>query len=283
MSTIRYFIPEDGDQEDTPNVFLSPKPSRPGYPPLLGQIRGAFPLTGSYHFRFKTALVPGTDREKGAVAVWMDCIDDSEPVPVWQNTIIAKVARIGMDDNYVAAAASSQPQGASQTRAESNSHASPSTTPSSSRSTATPKQQYNHQDHASSSNSSDSLLGGEFDNPPPSASSAPAAAASANLLDVESHHHPAPGSGGSLLDLPAGGTRGSIGGSEHDELLNMSAPVPSRPTRQQQTPMQPQQQFSAQGNMAQIPPPQQQQRSGSLHNQNAFDKFSDPLGGLSWS
>ena len=241
-------------------------------------------MPGSYHFRFKTALVPGTDREKGAVAVWMDCIDDSEPVPVWQNTIIAKVARIGMDDNYAAAAAPSQPQGTSQARAESNPHASSSTTLPSNHSTATPKQQYNNQSHASSSHSSDSLLGGEFDNPPPSASSAPAAAASANLLDVESHHHPAPGSGGSLLDLPAEGTGGSIGGSEHDELLNMSAPMPSRPTKQQQTPMQPQQQFSSQGSMTQIPPPQQQQRNaGSSHNQNAFDKFSDPLGGLSWS
>lgn len=189
-----------------------------------------------------------------------------------------------MDDNYLAAVAPSQPRGSSQARAESNSHASSSTTPSSNRSTATPKQQYNAQNHAPSSHSSDSLLGGEFDNPAPSASSAPAAAASANLLDVESHHHPAPASGGSLLDLPAGGTGGSIGGSEHDELLNMSAPMPTRPAQQQQqTPMQPQQQFSSQGNMAQIPPPQQQQRSGSSHNQNAFDKFSDPLGGLSWS
>eukprot|EP00985_Skeletonema_marinoi_P011346 scaffold5388_cov66-Skeletonema_marinoi.AAC.1 len=71
----------DGDNEENPNVFLAPKPSRPGYPPLLGQIKDTFPLPGSYHFRFKTALVPGTDRDKHAVAVWMDCVEDSKPVP----------------------------------------------------------------------------------------------------------------------------------------------------------------------------------------------------------
>jgi hypothetical protein len=88
-----YFIPEDGDTEQAPNVFLAPKPSRPGYPPLLGQIKAAFPLPGKYHFRFKTTLVPGYD--KGPV-VWMDALDNNEPVPVLQNVIVAKVTRVAL-------------------------------------------------------------------------------------------------------------------------------------------------------------------------------------------
>jgi hypothetical protein len=98
--TVRYsyFIPEDGDTEAQPNVFLAPKPRQQGYPPSLGQVRTAFPIPGRYHFRFKAPLAPGTDREKGAMAVWMDCLDDQAAVPVWKNTIVAKVTRIGLDE-----------------------------------------------------------------------------------------------------------------------------------------------------------------------------------------
>ncbi len=93
-----YFIPEDGDLESQPNVFLAPKPRQAGYPPSLGEIKNAFPLSGSYHFRFKSPLIPGTDREKGAMPVWMDCVDDRQPVPTWKNQVIAKVTRIAVDD-----------------------------------------------------------------------------------------------------------------------------------------------------------------------------------------
>ena len=88
-----YFIPEDGDTETNPNVFLAPKSSRPGYPPTLEQVKTAFPLPGRYHFRFKTTLIPGVD--KGPV-VWMDCIDDSQPVGVFRNSIVAKITRISL-------------------------------------------------------------------------------------------------------------------------------------------------------------------------------------------
>ena len=101
MRTIcRYFVPEDGDSEAHPNVFLAPKAAHPGAPPTLGQIRGAFPLPGSYHFRFKSPLVPGADRDKSSMAVWMDCTDDRQPVATWRGTIIAKVTRISADDGY---------------------------------------------------------------------------------------------------------------------------------------------------------------------------------------
>lgn len=93
-----YFLPEDGDTELNPNVFLAPKPRQQGAPPTLGEVKHAFPLPGKYHFRFKSPLVPGGDREKNCVAVWMDCVDDRQSIPVWRNAIIAKVTRISDQD-----------------------------------------------------------------------------------------------------------------------------------------------------------------------------------------
>jgi len=49
--TRRYFIPEDGDEEVHPNVFLAPKSRRQGVTPTLKAVRDAFPLPGHYHFR----------------------------------------------------------------------------------------------------------------------------------------------------------------------------------------------------------------------------------------
>lgn len=80
-------------------MFLAPKPRQQGAPPTLGEVKGAFPLPGRYHFRFKAPLIPGGDREKGAVAVWMDCVDERQPIPIWQNGIMAKVTRVGVEDD----------------------------------------------------------------------------------------------------------------------------------------------------------------------------------------
>eukprot|EP00531_Pseudo-nitzschia_arenysensis_P011345 CAMPEP_0116144934 /NCGR_PEP_ID=MMETSP0329-20121206/16298_1 /TAXON_ID=697910 /ORGANISM="Pseudo-nitzschia arenysensis, Strain B593" /LENGTH=212 /DNA_ID=CAMNT_0003640453 /DNA_START=62 /DNA_END=696 /DNA_ORIENTATION=+ len=99
MTTIRYFVPEDGDIESQPNVFLAPKSRHPNTPPSFGQVRDAFPLPGQYHFRFKSALVPGTDRDKSVMAVWMDVVEERQPVPTWRNSIVAKVSRISMEDD----------------------------------------------------------------------------------------------------------------------------------------------------------------------------------------
>lgn len=314
-------MPEDGDNEDTPNVFLAPKPSRPGYPPLLRQVKGSFPLPGSYHFRFKSPLVPGTDRDKCAVAVWMDCVDDSEPVPVWQNSIIAKVTRISLSDNED----NKDFSGEGFTRAELNA-------PIATASCATPNIVTEPFSTLSVNSSADDSLLGAFDEPPAPAPTAAPVAFSANLstnnlLDVDNHPH-ASSSSGSLLDMDhlssAGGYRSSgenTPTSEHHDLLNMvSAPIPTQPgptlptqggatpTQYRQQPMQhgrPQQmggqypmqyqphvQYAAQG-MSHLPAPQQQrntQNGVSVNkngNQNAFDKFSgstlDPLGGLNWS
>jgi len=91
MTTVRYFIPDDGDTEEAPNVFLAPKSSSIT---KLGTIKSSFPLPGKYHFRFKTSLDPNS-----SLAVWMDCVDDSKAVPMYQTSIIAKVTRIGLEDD----------------------------------------------------------------------------------------------------------------------------------------------------------------------------------------
>lgn len=82
-----------------PNVFLAPKSRQQGYPPTLGQVKSSFPLPGRYHFRFKSPLIPGSDRDKDAMAVWMDCVDDRAHVPTWKASVIAKVTRIGIEDD----------------------------------------------------------------------------------------------------------------------------------------------------------------------------------------
>ena len=103
ISTVRYFIPEDGDNELQPNIFLAPKSRQPGHPPTLGQIKQAFPLLGRYHYRFKTSIGGNNSNDthnntKHQLAVWMDCIDDQMPVPVWQSQIVAKITRIGVEE-----------------------------------------------------------------------------------------------------------------------------------------------------------------------------------------
>ncbi len=50
---VRYFVPEDGDAEATPNVFTITADSKR---PRLADITKAFPLPGTYFFRFKAAL-----------------------------------------------------------------------------------------------------------------------------------------------------------------------------------------------------------------------------------
>jgi len=78
---------------------MLPKSTQTGSSPRLGDVRDNFPMPGKYFFRFKSPLIPGTDREKGAVAVWMDCVEENQHVGVWKNSIFAKVTRISMDDD----------------------------------------------------------------------------------------------------------------------------------------------------------------------------------------
>lgn len=95
IATLRYFIPEDGDLEYQPNVFLAPRSAQPL---TLGSIKHAFPLPGRYHFRFKTSLAPNSDPKQ--FAVWMDVTDDRQPVPLYgRSQIVAKVTRIGVEED----------------------------------------------------------------------------------------------------------------------------------------------------------------------------------------
>lgn len=259
----------------------------------------------------------GSDREKGAVAIWMDCVDDSEPVPVWQNSIIAKVTRINLEDDDVDYAG-----GEVFTRAESNISIASGNRPL----TANPS-------------ADDSLLGDAFDEPLAPAASATSSANSSsnNLLDDHLSSH---NSGVSLLDMDhlgasATSARNTTTSVHHDDFLNMMAapasthaqptnppqggampaqhrPQPmqqpmqhGRPTQQMggQYPVQypSQGQYAGQG-MSQMPTPQQMQQQQQQRNmqngaqqqrsmQNGANgqKMSmsgntlDPLGGLNWN
>lgn len=245
----RYFIPEDGDVETQPNVFLAPKPRQQGYPPSLGQVKQAFPLPGRYHFRFKSPLLPGSDRDKGALAVWMDCVDDRQPVLTWRSQIIAKVTRVGIeeddDDDEDFQRPSPAASNASSVRAE-----------------PTPPAQ---QPAAASFDL--------FDHGPPASAPSPAVAPQPNLLDTHTttttSSSSSGGAGASLLDMnysqPHHHPHTSSShhqASAHSDFLGMtsttSPPVSGNNVYQQ--PMQP-------------PPPQQQQP------QRSFDSFGNNSGG----
>ena len=290
LAIYRYFLPEDGDVEDTPNVFLAPKSNRPGYPPQLGQIKKSFPLPGTYHFRFKTALVPGTDRDKNAVPVWMDCVGDSECVPVWQSSIIAKVTRISLeeeeyDEDFDRTAA---------THSRANSNVSTSSSVHSAS-----QQQKTTTSSTQSMHSSDSLLGAFDDTPVVAPSTSAASSVHSSADNLLNDHHPAPpASGGSLLDMDHHTTSGANTPTEHhNDLLNMSAPAHNNNSHQTQPPMQQQHQQKApmqgqypgqypsqqQQGMAQMPAPQQQQHNQQNGNKLSMGGSLDPLGNLGWN
>lgn len=81
MTFIKYFIPEDGDEQNHPNVY-----SLDSSQPKLFEIKKSFPISGEYHFRFL--------KNVAELVVWMDVLDDSCVVPSFQGSIFAKVSRI---------------------------------------------------------------------------------------------------------------------------------------------------------------------------------------------
>ncbi|CAB9522682.1 expressed unknown protein [Seminavis robusta] len=281
MTTIRYFIPEDGDEEAYPNVFLAAKSRHAGVPPTLGQIRDAFPLPGRYHFRFKSPLFPGGDRDKDAMAVWMDCVKDTAPVPTWRNTIVAKVTRLGMeeeddedDDDFVNAGSAAPP-------AIPHSHSAPA--PTRNVSSSAPPQQHAPPPQPAPARAPEPSLD-IFGTPSPAApasSTMPISAppSTGNLLDGH-HPAPAPSSGGLLdMDTPVYGGGQAAASNVHSDFLGMTAPVTT--PQQQQTPAFNNQPYGQQ--QQQQPRQQQQQQSMRQTNQNAFGNFTDqqgPFGGL---
>lgn len=273
ISVFSYFIPEDGDSELSPNVYLAPKKGAgTGFAPRLGEIRQSFPLPGSYHFRFKTALVPGTDREKGAVPVWMDCVDDSQYVGVWQNSIIAKVIRISVEDDDD----DDDSDFPVSTPNERVTHSAPPSVHHS----AAPSP--NHSLHGTG-NSSDQLLD-VFDEPSPPPSTH---TSTGNLLDVPTAAPPkAPPVSGeaSLLDMSAPAAPHTTT-SHHDDFLGMTAPAPSPTPARGYVPHQPQQTMPVrQPQRAPVlprpkPPPTNNQQGNAFNN---FSNSQGPFGGLEW-
>eukprot|EP00537_Pseudo-nitzschia_pungens_P004725 CAMPEP_0172376810 /NCGR_PEP_ID=MMETSP1060-20121228/68580_1 /TAXON_ID=37318 /ORGANISM="Pseudo-nitzschia pungens, Strain cf. cingulata" /LENGTH=248 /DNA_ID=CAMNT_0013104475 /DNA_START=626 /DNA_END=1369 /DNA_ORIENTATION=- len=239
MTTIRYFVPEDGDLESEPNVFLAPKSRHPNAPPSFGQIRDAFPLPGQYHFRFKSALVPGTDRDKNAMPVWMDVVEERQPVPIWKGGIVVKVSRISMEDD-------DDDDDDDDFHAH---HPAPAPAPRAPATAPVPRPPPSHGSGASGG-SIDDLLGSA-----PAATPAPAPNTGGSLLDFNDHHHQTP-----------------TASAAHNDFLGMTSPpapgVQSAPTSggyhgnpnmyAQQQQMHHQQQHMQQQQQQQMRPPQQQ-------------------------
>ena len=185
-----------------------PKSQNSGFSPRLREVKDNFPMPGIYHFRFKAPLIPGSDREKNAVSVWMDCVDDDQHVGVWRNTIVAKVTRINMeeddDDFGVRRKQHQQPQ--------QQQHRVPTAQTSNQRSTSQTSRTKSQSAYRHNS------AGAE-----PPAAPTPVVAASDNLLGLDDATRPthttpssAPTSNGSLLD---------VGNHGEGSLLDMNGPT----------------------------------------------------------
>mmetsp|Transcript_18010 Transcript_18010/g.29843 ORF Transcript_18010/g.29843 Transcript_18010/m.29843 type:complete len:241 (-) Transcript_18010:145-867(-) len=233
-------------------------------PPTLGQVKSAFPLPGRYHFRFKSPLVPGGDREsKHNISVWMDCVDDRQPIPTWKNSIVAKVTRTSVEEEDDDDDDDEDFRG--------RTAAPPAPTPQQQHRPAPPRAAPVPQQRPA-----EPMLD-IFDSGHPQQAQPPAAPRSAppsNLFDVPNPAAPP----ASLLDM---GTAPAYQQHAANDFLGMTAP-PATPSPNQQ-----QQQQHQQGYGTPYPPQQQQQqqqqapRSGN--NNNAFNGYAQqqgPFGGL---
>ena len=248
LLSFSYFIPEDGDEELHPNVFLAPKSRDPT--PTLQAVQDAFPLPGHYHFRFKSPLTPGGDRDKGAMAVGMDVVQPQQPVPTWRNSIVAKVTRISMEEE----------DDDDDDEDFRRPHATPAAVPQ----RAAPS--------STASTGSGDHLDMLFDS-----NSGPSPASGGGGGDLFDSHPPsAPASGGSLLDFGAS-PPASGGGGAHSDFLGMTAPTHQQHQQQPRgpSPLPPQQQQY---------PPQQQQPPQQRQTMNSYSKQAQPFGDLgAWS
>lgn len=288
MATIRYFIPEDGDSEEHPNVFLTPKTRQSGQVPLLREIKANFPLPGKYHFRFKTSPIPsGEHYGKGNnMAVWMDCIDDNRPVPFWRNSVIAKVTRTSAEDD-------DDDAGIEYETPVQNGHSQVNH-----RAQPPPQQQPVVQERPRN------MVSPHPHPHPPQPQPVPAQRVDENLLfgfdQTPAAPTPTPNtSAGSLLDFggapPAPRERIGSGGA-HDDLLAMGmSPMPPMPQQQH---AQRAETYAPQAHMAPMPVAPAQRYASDPHTgralkpptpgntSNAFDSFNDnndTFGGLNWS
>jgi len=88
MTLVYYYIPEDHDDQETPNVFgvmVGKNNIR------LQHIYDNFPLKGAYIFRFKVMY-------DNAVA-WLDLPDLETKLPTFKDRIVIKATRISWESN----------------------------------------------------------------------------------------------------------------------------------------------------------------------------------------
>lgn len=89
MTLVYYYVPEDGDDPETPNVFgasFSKNNIR------LQNIYDTFPLKGSYIFRFKVMY--------DNVVAWLDLPELDTKLPTFKDRIIIKATRISWESNH---------------------------------------------------------------------------------------------------------------------------------------------------------------------------------------
>lgn len=85
---VRYFVPEDGDDSNHPNVYQAEKINS------LEDLKRSFPLSGQFHFRFLKDL--------DKMMVWMDVTENNSPLPVFQGGLFVKANRIQSESAPVA-------------------------------------------------------------------------------------------------------------------------------------------------------------------------------------
>lgn len=83
---IYYSILDDFDDPEQPNAFGI---SKSVADITLKDIKQAFPLEGTYHFRFKYL--------HNKIPVWMDLNNDDAHIPLFSGKVIAKVTRISWE------------------------------------------------------------------------------------------------------------------------------------------------------------------------------------------
>lgn len=92
---VYYFVPQDGDSEEHPNVFLIRKPPRSV---TTADITEQFPLPGTYFFRFK--------QQYGKSYVWLDGGEGTRTAPQYQGKVVCKVSRLALTSGGPVAGAS---------------------------------------------------------------------------------------------------------------------------------------------------------------------------------
>lgn len=259
-----------------------PKSQNSGFSPRLGEVKQNFPMPGTYHFRFKAPLIPGSDREKNAVSVWMDCVNDDQHVGVWRNTIVAKVTRINMeedDDDFGAHRKQYQ-------QPQQQQHRVPTAPTSNQRSTSQSSRTQSQSMHRHNS------AGAE-----PPAAPTPVVAASDNLLGLDDATRPAhttpssaPTSNGSLLDVGNNGEgslldmngptsySNNVQNTSHDDFLGMTSTPVSTTTPAAPVPAPAPSSYG-------MPRPANGHTTATSKPNKAFETFankSGPFGGLEW-